>query len=433
MPNRRILIVDDNQALHEDFKKTLSSDQQVSSEKLKNIETALFGEDSKNKSKAKFDMKFDLEFATQGEEALKKATAASAADKPFALIFMDVRMPPGWDGVTTIAKIWEKLPDTEMVICTAYSDYSLEDVISKLGVSERLLFLKKPFDSVEVQQMALALTTKWNLEQSIRKHTEDLEHLVIKKTKELELERAKGINNAKLAALGEMAGGIAHEINNPLAIIHSNITLQKELLAEKNIDMKMVMGIADKIELTTTRIAKVIKGLRTFSRSGDNDPFENTSIKQIILEALGICAEKFKINDVKLKFEESTIPPALLIDCRSTQIIQVLLNLLNNAYDAVQTYTEKWIQLEVKDVGSEVHISITDSGKGISQEVQSKMFHPFFTTKEIGKGTGLGLSISKGIIEDHKGTLKIDSQCANTRFIVALPKQQSASSRKKAV
>ncbi len=416
--NNRILIVDDNPALHEDFRKILLGNQNKAEERLKSSAQDLFGED---KSTSGSRLEFELDFASQGEEAFHKVVAAHQEKRPYALIFMDVRMPPGWDGITTIEKIWEKVPLTEVVICTAYSDYSLDDVIAKLGVSERLLFLKKPFDSVEVMQIAIAQTKKWNLEQAYRKHTEELEMLVEARTKELDLERAKSVHGAKLMALGEMAGGVAHEINNPLAIIHTNGNLLRDLMTE-DFDKEMGLKITEKIMKTTERIAKIIKGLRSFSRSGDDDPFDAVTVGQIVEETIGICREKFKIHDIKIISENPS--PMTKIECRQVQIIQVLLNLFNNAYDAIEKLPERWVRVEVKDFQDCVEISLTDSGNGLPQAVKEKMYQPFFTTKEIGKGTGLGLSISRGIVSSHHGTFWLDEKCKNTRFAFSLPKQQ---------
>ena len=219
MQNRRILIVDDNQALHEDFKKILASDNKRDNTEMVNIAESLFGKNEKIDRRVTLNVKFELDFALQGEDALNKAIAAHESGNPFALIFMDVRMPPGWDGIVTVGKIWEKIPNIEVVIWTANSDYSLDDILENLGLSDRLLFLKKPFDSVEVQQMALTLATKWNLEKSNCNHIENLEELVDNRTKELEFLWAKSINSSKLAALGEMTGGIDVEDKSESVVI----------------------------------------------------------------------------------------------------------------------------------------------------------------------------------------------------------------------
>lgn len=237
----------------------------------------------------------------------------------------------------------------------------------------------------------------------------------------IEAERARSTQAGKLAVLGEMAGGIAHEINNPLAVIRLKTEMIQEMLES---DPPEVVLAADSITLilrTLDRIAKIVSGLRTFARVGDQDPFEVTSIERVIEETLSLCSEFLRVNNIQLNFVKKDADQ--LVNCRSTQISQVLLNLLSNAKDAIASLDEKWIKVEVRDLGDNLEISVTDSGKGISQQVQEKMMQPFFTTKEVGRGTGLGLSISKGIVEGHGGSLSFDPSSPNTRFVLILPKR----------
>jgi CheY-like chemotaxis protein len=172
-PNRRVLLVDDNPAIHADFRKILAADN--SSVAGIDEEAAEFFSESKPASSG---LGFELDSVFQGEEALAKVQQMLAAGKPYAAAFIDMRMPPGWDGLETIRRLWQVYPDMETIICTAYSDHSWEQIQQTLGVSDRLLILKKPFDKVEVQQLALALTEKWNLRRLARLHTEGLEELV---------------------------------------------------------------------------------------------------------------------------------------------------------------------------------------------------------------------------------------------------------------
>ncbi len=181
-PCHRILVVDDNRAIHDDFRKILGADVQSSS--FEQVDAAFFGTELHETEKTAF----ELDFASQGREALEKVTAAIAEGRPYALSFMDVRMPPGWDGIETTARLWEVDPDLQVVICTAYSDYSWEEMIGRLGRTDRLLILKKPFDMIEVVQCAHALTAKWELLQQIRGYAGTLEVTVLARTAELERE-----------------------------------------------------------------------------------------------------------------------------------------------------------------------------------------------------------------------------------------------------
>lgn len=157
-PNRRILLVDDNTSIHADFRKILCGE---SSRKaaVKKMGAVLF-----DKAPAPADQNsFELDSAYQGQEALAMVIQSLADNRPYAMAFVDVRMPPGWDGIETVARIWEACPEIQIVICTAYSDYSWEDMRSRVGQPDSLLVLKKPFDNIEVQQIAHALTKKWLL------------------------------------------------------------------------------------------------------------------------------------------------------------------------------------------------------------------------------------------------------------------------------
>jgi signal transduction histidine kinase len=234
---------------------------------------------------------------------------------------------------------------------------------------------------------------------------------------------AKLLEASKLSALGEMAGGVAHEVNNPLAIIHTRSSQLQELVQDVPLDQPEVIRIAKDIETTALRIAKIINGLRFLSRDGTLDPFQPAEINAIIEDTLSLCAEKFKNHGIKVSVRLLTEP--VFIECRATQIAQVLLNLMNNSYDAIALLPDRWIEIALKNNENEIELSVTDSGLGIPRDIQSKLFQPFFTTKDVGKGTGLGLSISKGIISTHGGKFTIDIRCKNTRFLICLPKKQT--------
>ncbi|NQT17199.1 MAG: response regulator [Planctomycetes bacterium] len=161
--NRRILIIDDNPSIHDDFRKILE-DRSCGQESLDAKEALLFGA-TQQAAPAEH---FEIDSAYQGEEGLERIVYARDQGRPFALTFVDVRMPPGWDGVETIERVWPADPDLQVVICSAYSDYSAQDILDRLGVSDRLLMLRKPCDSAEILLIATALVHKWNLAQSAR-------------------------------------------------------------------------------------------------------------------------------------------------------------------------------------------------------------------------------------------------------------------------
>jgi len=177
--NRRVLIIDDNPAIHEDFRKILCP--AVPAETLDEDVAAIFGK----RPEPIHSMGFEMDSAFQGQEGLEKVREAINRERPYALAFVDGRMPPGWDGVETIAKIWQISPDLQIVICTAYSDYSWDEIVKRLGQSDSLVILKKPFDNVEVLQLAHAMTRKWTLNQQARFHVAQLNRLVEERTIEL--------------------------------------------------------------------------------------------------------------------------------------------------------------------------------------------------------------------------------------------------------
>ena len=231
-------------------------------------------------------------------------------------------------------------------------------------------------------------------------------------------QQARMISSAKLSSLGEMASGIAHEINNPLAIIKGKAYQILKKLENGDVNVDFLSKEISKIEQNSLRIVKIIKGLRTFSRHGEGDPFKAVTFKSVLDDVLELCYERFKYQGVELKVSGDLTTE---IRCQETQLAQVLLNLINNAHDAVVNTTKPWVHVHVENDGDILRIMITDSGSGISEEIAQKIMQPFFTTKEVGMGTGLGLSISKGIVEMHGGRLFLDKNCPNTRFIIDLP------------
>ncbi len=238
---------------------------------------------------------------------------------------------------------------------------------------------------------------------------------------QVEAERQRAQFAQKMSVLGEMAGGIAHEINNPVAIIYGKARLLT-LLADRPDQAKRVADAAKSIEETAMRIARIVQGLRSFARDGDRDPFQTVSLAAVVDETLALCETRLKHQGVSV---EVRLPEdkALTFDCRPTQISQVLLNLISNANDAISRLTERWIRVEALDLGEEIELAVVDSGRGIPPDVAARIFHPFFTTKEVGKGTGLGLSISRGIAETHGGRLSLDTVSGHTRFAMRLPKR----------
>jgi PAS domain S-box-containing protein len=226
---------------------------------------------------------------------------------------------------------------------------------------------------------------------------------------------------ARLSALGMMAGGVAHEINNPLAIIHaSGADLLRRVKAEGTVPLEIVVRNSERIVQTANRIAKIVKSMRHLAREGSQDKMHPTPACKILDETLEVCKERFKNHGVNLLL--TNIDPTLLVSCREVQIEQVLLNLLQNAFDAVTEYEgEKWVRLAAVVRDDAVEFSVTDSGPGIPAQLKTKIMEPFFSTKDVGKGTGLGLSLSRRIVEDHGGKLELTEVDGHPCFSFSLP------------
>jgi len=179
--NRLILLVDDNNSIHEDYRDILQPKRTDAIEKLDSFDKEFFDEEQTTDFP-----KYELESVFQGRDALENVKEARKCNKPFAVAFVDVRMPPGWDGIETIKRIWEVDDEILVVICTAYSDYSWEEIYERFGKTNRLLFIRKPFDRTEVRQLALMLTEKWNLARFANLQMTELDEMVKKRTYELE-------------------------------------------------------------------------------------------------------------------------------------------------------------------------------------------------------------------------------------------------------
>lgn len=180
--NRRVLVIDDNLSIHDDFRKILGvADDAPSESSLLAMRAALFGEEPQPAMLSRF----EVAFADQGRAGFEKVQRALAEGAPFAMAFVDMRMPPGWDGVETIEHLWKADPDLQVVICTAFSDYAWEDIVQRLGQNDRLIILRKPFDSIEAWQLANALTAKWTLQRQATAKHEELEAEVRRRIAEI--------------------------------------------------------------------------------------------------------------------------------------------------------------------------------------------------------------------------------------------------------
>lgn len=236
---------------------------------------------------------------------------------------------------------------------------------------------------------------------------------------DLEAAQAKAIESAKMATLGEMAAGIAHEINNPLAVITGRASAMRDRAMSGNLQPTTWAEECDKIEKMAMRIARIVKGLKTFSRASERDPFVLESLGAVIDDSISICQDRLNRQGVELRLKPFK---RVALQCRPSQLTQVMLNLVANSIDAIENQNEKWVEIAVTERENLTELTVTDSGPTIAPEVRKQLMQPFFTTKGVGRGTGLGLSISRGIVEDHGGTLTFVDDAAHTQFRITLPK-----------
>lgn len=270
-------------------------------------------------------------------------------------------------------------------------------------------------DRIEVRDQFLEVMNK------------DLEERVEQRTQDLALERLKSVESARLASLGEMASGIAHEINNPLAIIKASAEQILSLKVEddgEELGQRARAGV-ERINKVTDRISKIISGLRTFARDGRFDEFESITVDRLVADTLDFCMARFKNHGVQLLHDQ--IEKGISLNCRQVQVSQVLLNLLNNSFDALTAAATAYPIVSIECLESQrfIELIVSDNGPGIPVEIRDKVLLPFFTTKEVGKGTGLGLSISRSIMADHGGELIVGSPERGTRIIMRFPKPLS--------
>jgi signal transduction histidine kinase len=413
----RLLIVDDNPAIHEDIRKILAVRNEVSASFLQ-AKSELFGPGTPPRVPR---VQFEIQSAYQGQDAVRMAEEARRAGNPFALAFVDVRMPPGLDGVETIGLLWKSCPDLQVVIVTAYSDYSWDAIFDRLGRLENLVILKKPFDNIEVLQLASALTEKWHLARAMERHLEELDGIVESRTEELRAaneqlrlemeerlraeEAARGaevrfLQAQKMESLGRMAGGIAHDMNNVLGAILS--------LASANLEMESPGDRAHRsfeiIVKAAERGTKAVKSLLGFARQ--------SPVEDLPVDLNGILREELHILErttlARLQFRLDLEPDLQAMRGDANALAQAFMNLCINAVDAMPGNGVLTLTTRNLD-GGRIEAVVEDTGCGMTAETLRRATDPFFTTKKVGEGTGLGLAMVYSTVAAHDGEMEIES------------------------
>ncbi len=229
------------------------------------------------------------------------------------------------------------------------------------------------------------------------------------------------VSQSRLTLIGEIVSGVAHEINNPLAIISLTIGSARRMIKKKMTNTESFHKALEEIDQAVLRITNIISELRNISKDPSYEKFEECSIDEVVNDVLTLYKEKYDSQEINFKLDTTEEILAKKISIMKTHLSQALINLLINSHDEVSLQKEKWIKITVEDKGNNIIFKIIDSGKGIPENIQSKIFQPFFTTKKKGTNSGLGLSFSQSIIQKHNGQFYIDSNSSNTCFVISIP------------
>ncbi len=453
----RVLIVDDNPSIHDDFRKILcpASDANKQSDEL---ETLIFGTPPKPNSK----ITFELDSAFQGQSALEKLNEALEEGRPYALAFVDIQMPPGWDGVETVNHLWDAYPGLQVVICTAYSTYSWEHMRSLLKQPDSLLLLKKPFDQAEIQQMAHTLARKWELnllantglsrlntgirnlllaphggtvaDTAANEQSQPEEDRFVNKlellsqtleTTRTQLRHAEQqlVHSEKMASLGRLSAGILHEINNPLnyamaalTMLENNADGMQETCRDEHLDtLKDLRG-------GCSRIMEITVGLRKFAYP-ETGGTQRTQVNDSLRTALQLMAAEIG-DQISV---QNRITDDVTVQASGSWLSKIFMELIHNCTHALRRKIQPpdslpKILIEAAVEGNRTVISVTDNGTGISDGDIKKIFDPFFTTRNVGQGVGLSLGICHQILQQFGATLTVESEVGiYTRFDMSFP------------
>lgn len=393
--NRRILLVDDNLAIHDDFRRILVPTSSACS--LDAVAASLFGEATDPQPVEA--EPFVVDFAQQGQEACEKAAAAVLAGQPYALAFVDMRMPPGWDGLTTIGKLWEIDPELQVVICTAYSDRSWSEIQMALTARDRWLVLKKPFDKVEVLQLAQALTEKWHLTRLSRLQLATLEEHVNVRTNQLR--HAIQVKNEFLA-------NISHELLTP---VHGIVGMLG-ILGEGPLTADQAGCLSD-AQSCAESLGRLLQQIVAFNEAEAGTLALDAKVfspAELLAEVASVYRRRAGEKGLSLQLQVSSALPGMLRG-PATVIRQALLPLLDNAIK----FTDRGaITLSASGDATRICFAIEDTGIGLTPEQLAWISLPFAQVDgglaRRNTGIGLGLPLAKRLVASLGDELSLSSQ-----------------------
>lgn len=406
--SRRILLVDDNPAIHDDFRRVLSPPDS-SIEDLDTAAAALFGGASETSSLAAPALAtapaapgpaFELDCAHQGQEALELVRAARAADRPYALAFVDMRMPPGWDGLTTILKLWEIDHELQCVICTAYSDRSWEEIQATLTERHRWLVLKKPFDKVEVLQLAQSLTEKWHLARLASQRARALEEAVLDRTAQVRL---------AIQVKHEFLANVSHELLTPM----NGVLGLHQLLADQ-ITEPSALSLLDESRRSAEQLLTLLQQILAFNQA-EAGTLDLTPVAfaptELLDDLIRTYAARAAHKHLLLRVAPASSVPAT-VHAPAAVLRHALLALLDNA---IKFTTAGSVTLGVafRDDGRLI-FTVSDTGPGLTAQQLDYIAMPFAqadggSSRRQG-GIGLGLNFAQRLATSLGGELQLESQ-----------------------
>lgn len=394
-PNRRILLVDDNLAIHDDFRRILVP--RSTNTGIDDAAAALFGASAEPVVAAS--EPFELDHAQQGPEACEKASIAVASGRPYALAFVDMRMPPGWDGLTTIGKLWQIDPEMQVVICTAYSDRSWSEIQAALTARDRWLVLKKPFDKVEVLQLAQALTEKWHLTRLAKLQLATLEEHVNIRTDQLR--QAVQVKNEFLA-------NISHELLTPL----HGIVGMLDMLDDGTLSDDHTGSVRD-ARRCADQLSQLLQQIVAFNQAEagtlalDPLPFDPSALLTEVAETYRARAH---LKSLAVVVHAAPGLPAV-VRAPAAVVRQILVVLLDNAVKFTQRGS---ITLRAAGDDQRLCFTVHDTGIGMTAEQLAWIALPFAQVDgglaRRNTGIGLGLPLAKRLATSLGGDLSISSQ-----------------------